>query len=241
MILVFIGFIPVITEKGVAADQSTVVISEVLQKPVIYQYPALFPVAKGILLILFIAPVIWKNKFRKYYLYMIIGLTAIIAVFQNISLETRFGYSVLTGNIIIQIIVVLSFVYELKVNQLDFSKLHMRWWNIVLLFIAFFAFYMPHKDGKMYFSFSDIILNEACVTYCMITPVILSCLLMYYPSVNQVTLRVMSFAGLYFGILNMITWFVLNTDFWWMGILHLPLMIISLVAFLLSFMVKTRT
>ena len=35
--------------------------------------------------------------------------------------------------------------------------------------------------------------------------------------------------GLFFGIMNMLTWFVFNPNSWWMGVLHLPLVIISLL------------
>jgi len=55
-----------------------------------------------------------------------------------------------------------------------------------------------------------------------------------YPRINKITLRITSFVGFLFGILNMITWFILNTSFWWMGILHFPLLIISFVGLVLS-------
>ena len=93
---------------------------------------------------------------------------------------------------------------------------------------------MPALNGKMYFSLKDLIMNESGLTYCMVTPIILSILLLYYPRINGITLRITSFVGLLFGILNMITWFILNTNFWWMGILHLPLLIISCVGLVLS-------
>jgi hypothetical protein len=154
--------------------------------------------------------------------------------FQNIALDTSFGYAILLGNILLQFVVILSWIYENKVCKNDFSEPRLRWWNIVLFILAFIAFWMPALNGKMYFSLKDLIMNESGLTYCMVTPIILSILLLYYPRINGITLRITSFVGLLFGILNMITWFILNTNFWWMGILHLPLLIISCVGLVLS-------
>jgi hypothetical protein len=166
---------------------------------------------------------------------------SIVAIFQNISLETQFGYAILLGNIIIQGLVIITWIYEIKVQKNDFSKINITWWKILCLLLGFFAFWMPSKNGLMHFSFIDLFINEAGLTYCMITPVALSVLLLYYPDVNRVTLRVTAFVGLYFGIMNMLTWFVLNTEFWWMGVLHLPLLMNSIIGLICSRAIKVRT
>ena len=129
---------------------------------------------------------------------------------------------------------VVSWIYESKVCKNDFSKPRFRSWNVLLFILAFIAFWMPTLDGKMYFSVKDLIMNESGLTYCMVTPIIISILLLYYPHINKITLRVTSFVGFLFGVLNMITWFILNASFWWMGIIHIPLLIISCVGVVLS-------
>ena len=50
----------------------------------------------------------------------------------------------------------------------------------------------------------------------------------------------MSFIGIYYGILNQITWFVLNPVYWWMGILHLPLLINSIIGFIIAIKEEKR-
>jgi len=164
---------------------------------------------------------------------------SIVAIFQNISLETQFGYAILLGNIIIQGIVIITWIYEIKVQKNDFSKINITWWKILCLLLGFFAFWMPSKNGFMHFSFIDLFINEAGLTYCMITPVALSVLLLYYPDVNKVSLRVTALVGLYFGIMNIFTWFVLNAEFWWMGVLHLPLLINSIIGLVCSRSIKS--
>ncbi|GAH34148.1 unnamed protein product, partial [marine sediment metagenome] len=47
---------------------------------------------------------------------------------------------------------------------------------------------------------------------------------------NIVTFRITSFVGLLLGSVNMINWFILNRDFWWLGVLHLPLFLLAVLA-----------
>ena len=57
---------------------------------------------------------------------------------------------------------------------------------------------------------------------------------LYYPSVNLALLRVSSFVGMLFGAVNMLVWFFVMPVGWWMGVLHIPLLTISLYAFILA-------
>lgn len=41
-------------------------------------------------------------------------------------------------------------------------------------------------------------------------------------------------AGSYFGLLNMVTWLALNAELWWMGVVHVPLLVISTAGLVLS-------
>jgi hypothetical protein len=56
-------------------------------------------------------------------------------------------------------------------------------------------------------------------------------LILFYPNVDEFALRVTAFNGLLYGIFNLTHWF--NPDAVWLGVLHLPLLIIPLVALLL--------
>ena len=98
---------------------------------------------------------------------------------------------------------------------------------------------MPYniKNNTIVPSISTIFTNEAGVTYCMITPVILG-ILLFSKNINKATLNIISFVGLSFGIFNMMTWFGFNIKDWWMGILHLPLLIISIYGLRISKMKK---
>jgi hypothetical protein len=76
--------------------------------------------------------------------------------------------------------------------------------------------------------------NEAGLTYCMMTPVVLAVLTLFHPSINPAVLRVSSFAGMLLGAVNMIVWFGVESWGWWMGVMHIPLVVISVYAFVLA-------
>jgi len=85
------------------------------------------------------------------------------------------------------------------------------------------------------FSPARLLTNESGLTYCMMTPVILAVMTLYHPTVNPAVLRVTSFVGMLFGAVNMLVWFVVMPSAWWMGVLHIPLLMISIYAFVLGF------
>lgn len=236
-----LAFIPSITQKSVPPDQIPLLIKEVLQNSFIYRFPVFFPIIKILIILILSGTLFFKDIFKKVFPLFFIILLTIISVFQNISLDTQFGHALLLGNLLIQGLVVISWIYEFRVQYNNYSQIKFARWKIVCLILGFFAFWMPASNGLMKFSLIDFFINEAGLAYCMITPVILSFLFLYFPNVNKVTLRITSFTGLYFGIMNMLTWFLLNTEYWWMGVIHLPLLINSTIGLILSTKIKART
>jgi hypothetical protein len=70
----------------------------------------------------------------------------------------------------------------------------------------------------------------------MMTPLYLTVLLFTYPGVNLVTLRITGLMGMIIGLYNLpLNFFFDPSKLWWNGILHIPLLLISLYAFVLSF------
>jgi len=239
LILIAVGFVPSVTQKPVDPQQTSLIIQDVLQKPLIYEIPAIFPLVKIALAFFMITAAVYGSGFKKGFHYLVIILLAGIAVFQNISFETRFGYAVVLGNILIQLAVVIFWIYEAGAGKNEYRiESRISWWKIICLILGFFAFWMPAGEGVMGFYPADILMNEAMVTYCMVTPVLLAFLFLFYPKINIPVLRVMSFVGLYYGILNMMTWFWMNTEFWWMGVVHLPLLINSAAGLIVSLRIK---
>jgi hypothetical protein len=228
-------FIPMYTEIPYNRQYDTsTVITEVLSNPVIYRAVFLFPVAKLILLMLFIGSIFLKNKFTRVYSLMAVLLLLPVIIFQNMSYETSFGFAALLQNYFVMLVIVALFIWEIKAKRNDFTEYKITKMNIITFILAFIAFWMPARNGMLYFSIKDLFLNEAGLTFCMIMPIIISSLLMYRETINLTLLRIMSFIGVYYGLLNLMTWFILNPVYWWMGILHFPLLINSVIGFIVA-------
>lgn len=64
------------------------------------------------------------------------------------------------------------------------------------------------------------------MTYCMVTPVVAGTMALRPEAYGRTTRAFVGWLGVIFGALNMVIWFLLDPASWWMGTLHLPLMVI---------------
>jgi hypothetical protein len=70
------------------------------------------------------------------------------------------------------------------------------------------------------------------LAYCFVTPVFLFLLILAYPHVDEFAFRVTAFNGLLYGLFNLSHWS--DPDRIWMGVMHLPLLVTSLTALLMT-------
>jgi hypothetical protein len=70
------------------------------------------------------------------------------------------------------------------------------------------------------------------LTFCLTTPVFLFLLVLFYPRVNTFAYRITAFNGLLYGLVNLTHFFTPERS--WMGVLHLPLLVISIYALVLG-------
>jgi len=240
LLILVILFIPSYTTKALNPQDTPKLVQQVLSNPLIYQFQWLFVLSKLITIAL-VAAVFLSGKFvtryRIFSTYVVILLLA-IAIFQNAAITSDYGFAVLTGNLIVMTIVALFWVWELIVCKNDFTFKKTTRWNWWVVPMAFLSFWFPVNatTGVPIPDFSPMYLvnNGSVLSFCMIVPVILAIVILFYPTVNLATLRVTSFVGLLIGVLNMISWFGINPLAWWMGVLHIPLVLISLYVFIIS-------
>jgi hypothetical protein len=91
---------------------------------------------------------------------------------------------------------------------------------------------MGHRDLLRVYLVLLLTSPDYGLAYCFVTPVFLFLLILFYPQVDPFAFRVTAFNGLIYGLLNLTHWF--NPDRLWMGVLHIPLLVLPLVALLLS-------
>lgn len=126
-----------------------------------------------------------------------------------------------------QLVVVFWCVLDVVLHRTRLTTLQPgRLWLLAPMLLAVLLPYGV-SDGNAVPAWHTVLINEAGVTYCMITPVVLGTLLMFRATVDHRTLSLVSFVGLVFGLINLVVWFGLAPQSWWMGILHLPLVFIA--------------
>lgn len=104
--------------------------------------------------------------------------------------------------------------------------------------VAFFCLWFPMnlQNAKPDFNPAYLFSGFASLAFCPMTPVFLILLTLCRPTINMVTYRVTAMVGLIIGIYNM-GQFANPTGFY-LGIYHLPLLLISLYALLSSRQLK---
>jgi len=236
--LTILVFIPPYTRLPYDPAKSTEVIAQSLANPLITSIPWALPIAKVLLLAAVILPLTRVRFSGRVLLGYYAASLIVIGLLQNMAHTEDFGFTWLIGNTLVQLIVSGFCLADAVQNQTIISAGNLRksrLWVIVLMLLAFLAPYAVSSDGHVYPSFSlTMLTNESGVTYCMVTPVIIGILLLFSGGVHKPTLSIVSYVGLIFGMLNMITWFTLQNKDWWMGVLHLPLFILSFYGLLIS-------
>ncbi|QVK17432.1 hypothetical protein KHQ81_11315 [Mycoplasmatota bacterium] len=235
VIIVLILFIPSYSTIAYNPENTQDVIKEVLSSPLIYNNNWIYGMIKIIFIFILLLS-IYNTKYQKILNGYFILLFLVTALFQTTAYTENFGFVILTGNAILNLIVCIFWYIQAvksKPNQIKKSKSNLKYG---LIFLAFIAFYFPVNSSgiNIDFSLKNLLINNSMVTFCMITPVALTINLFLINKINFYTLRVTGFIGIIFGIINMITWFILNPKMTLMGIVHIPLLVISLYAFVIS-------
>lgn len=230
LILLFLYFLPSYSKINYPPSEIPKVIVEVLKNPLISSYPVIFPIIK-ILMLVFVLGILISDRINKIFAFFISILLLAVSLFQNSAITHDYGFVILTGSLILQLIMALSWLWEAILPQNVYSRPINFGWKWILVPLVLLAFWFPMNNlANPDFSVTSLFANSAMLTFCMITPILLFLLILAFPKVNLVTFRITSFAGLLFGSMNMVQWFMLNREFWWLGVLHLPLFILAVLA-----------
>jgi hypothetical protein len=219
------------------------VIGRALGGAIVYSYPQIWPVFKIIPIILLIGIIIFHNKIRRIFSIYVGASYLLFAFGQSIAITDNYGVAVCTINVIMFSIVAAFWAWEAWVARNDFTPRRVPLWRYCVVPPALLALWFPLNWQTFQPDFNPLYLftNVAGVTFCMMTPVYVGLLTLYWPKVNIATLRVTSLVGVIIGFYNMLTNFAMRPGrLWWNGVLHLPLLVISVYGLILS-MKRNRT
>jgi hypothetical protein len=236
LILLLLFFLPSQAARDFDPRDSVDLIGQVLSKPLIYSVPLLMPIAKAVPVALIAGLLLFGNRVRRAFNLYAALLFLALAILQTMAVTDRYGLAVITGNLALILVVGLVWGWDVIVERNDFTPRRHRWWKWWVAPVAAVAFLAPvnASTASPDFNLARLLSNEAGLTFCMMIPVVLAVLTLYHPTVNPTVLRVSSFVGILFGVVNMVVWFVVEPWGWWMGVLHLPLLLISIYGFVLG-------
>lgn len=238
LLLALLFFLPAYAAEPFNPQETPRLVIEVLSHALVYSAPFVFPVFKLVPLAMIVLVVVRPQQFtRAFYAWAALNLL-LCAIFQDMAYTPTYGFAVLIGNLVVYTILSLLFGWVALRTQepLQFEKL--SWWRYWVVPLALLAFWFPANTSLASpapdFSLARLFLNEAGLTLCMMLPVYLAVLTLASPSADSTLLRVAGFMGAITGLLN-VTEFFLNASYgWWLGIVHMPLLFISIYAVVLG-------
>ncbi|MHA1383217.1 MAG: hypothetical protein ACTSR3_05630 [Candidatus Helarchaeota archaeon] len=237
IILIILNFfIPPITQAPVSPQQIGLVIQQLLSNS-ITPYVIFAPIFHIATIILIVLIFVYGEKINRILAIYISINYVFIAFGQMIGYTFLFGLVIMIGSLIAYLIIALFWVLEAAdpQNKTVFQKL--PWWRYWPIPLAVLAFWSPIKNMSINFHPLLLITGEGYgLTFCLTTPIFLCLMSLFYPNVNKHVLRIHSFVGIIYGIYNMSMLFIPYT--FWMGFLHIPLMSISVYAFILPWIIK---
>jgi hypothetical protein len=241
LLLILVQLVPAYTTKGSSWSEIGKLIPHILLNSPMMGWAKAYPFFQVAVILCVIGVILLRNRFRKIFS-IYAGLSYLLfAVGQNISFTEEYGTAVLTVNIIMLISVAACWFWEAFQGRNDFSTWPRSPWRYWVFIPALFAFWFPMSKVTLGPDFNPIYLltSGSALTFCMTTPLFLAVLLIHYPNVNQVTLRVTSAVGIIIGIYTLLMNFVWMPALWWNGVIHVPLPLLSIYGLVASLLETT--
>jgi len=162
----------------------------------------------------------------------------VIAFAQAMGTTEKYGFVVHTGAFVASLVLGITWLVVAVRGTLKPSFRNIPPLRYLLLPLALLVFWSPLNDEvRPYFDPVLLITSpDYGLTFCFTTPVFLFLLVMFYPKVDAFAYRITAFNGLLYGLFNLTHFF--NPQLRWLGILHLPLLVISLCALMLPWITK---
>lgn len=187
-------------------------------------------------LALFVLLIILKNKIKFVFnLYVAVSYT-LFAFIQNIAITEKYGWSIVTVNVILFLFVAYVWIAEIFQSKNDYSFSNFKWKYSWMIVLSLFAYQCPLSADGFNFNPLHFIYKNSATAFCLTTPLFLTLMTLNLPHINIATYRVTAIIGFVIGLYNMLSF--LNPSTINLGILHLPLLIISFYTCLLSYRIN---
>lgn len=183
---------------------------------------------------MFVVLLVLKNKVRTLFgAYVAVSYTA-FAFIQNIAVTEYYGFSMVTVNFAMFLFVAYVWIREVFCSQNNYDFSNFRWKYLWMIVLSLFAYLCPFTNqGQIDWNPLHFFVKNSATAFCLTTPIFLTILTLNLNKVNVVTYRVTAIIGFIIGMYNMMNFFNPHTVY--LGVIHLPLVSISLYCAILSY------
>jgi hypothetical protein len=226
--------------RNFSMDQIGNIISTTLGnalQPHIGRYNLYFQILSLLMLILLI---VFRNRMKRVFtVYVAVSMLA-FAFIQNIAVTETYGLSIVTVNVVMMLLVACVWIAEVFQGKNDYSFAGFRWKYSWMIPLAIFAYLCP-VSAMGGFAFSPLHFFEmnSATAFCLTVPLFLTILTLNIPRINIAAYRITAIVGTVIALYNMLNF--LNPYRVNVGILHIPLLVISLYCWISSYQVENKS
>lgn len=162
------------------------------------------------------------------------------AVIQNVAVTDTYGVSIVTVNVLMMSLVAFVWLRDCWRGKNEYTFTNLNWKTAWLIPVALFCFWLPVdlQTAQPDFNPVHLFTGISAMAFCPMTPVFLAILTFARPNIDMTTYRVTAMVGLIIGCYNMGQFAVPNG--FYLGICHLPLLLVSLSVLLSSKRIKVK-
>ena len=194
---------------------------------------------QSVSLLFLVLLLVFRNRVRTLFnAYVALSYLA-FAFIQNVAFTEQYGFSVVTVNLVMFLFVAYVWIREALRPQGSYDFGNFRWKYAWMIALALFAYWCPFTlRGEADLNPLHFFTHNTATAFCLTTPAFLTILTLNIPKINIVTYRITAIIGTIMGIYNMFNF--LNPHTVYVGIMHIPLLTISLYCTILSYRLTSK-
>lgn len=198
-------------------------------------YSWLAPVFHVATLVLMVLLWRFKKKIGRYFYAYLAGNYVFMAFAQNVAIIEKFGFVIISSNLLQILFVAVLWVRAFFQYDNDFATTEVEKWRFWAIPFMILAFWSPMNElGQPDFNPLLFLTSGYGLAFCFTTPVMIFILTLYYPQIYRPAYRFLCIVGIYFGVLNLIGPLIIPGYPVWVAFLHVPLFIISISGLMLE-------
>jgi hypothetical protein len=234
---VFLFGLPPVASKGYALQNWGNVNAYILMHSILHDFQPLYPIFKAIPAALAFSLLLFGNKPAKLLALFAAVSYTLFGILQGISLGEEFGLGIHLSHLALSLLIAVAWLRETLSPRNDYTWRERPLWKYWVILPALLAFWEPANPmtGTPDFNPVYLLSSAAGLVFCMMTPFYLAVLILCHPKVNSAILTMTSVIGLLYALGNLWMGFFLQSGrYWWIGVLHLPLLVLAVNGLILS-------